>query len=69
MKKFEIAALGLEDLSFEEAVSTDGGFPVGLAIALVIAGLLISCPTAAKDEGNSDEVYYGGELEPAVCNG
>ena len=64
MKQFEVKALGLEEMSFDQAASVDGGFWVEAGI-LILIGLLVSCPTAARD----NEEYYGGELDAAICEG
>lgn len=45
MKSFEIKALGVEELSINEATNTEGG-GIGLAIALTIALLLLSTQKA-----------------------
>ena len=60
MKTLEIKNLGLEEVSMNEAVTIDGGFPWLVFGAAVVIGMLISCPTAAEE-------YYGGELEAALC--
>jgi len=46
MKSFEIKALGVEELSINEATNTEGGFMLGLAIALTIALLLLTAEEA-----------------------
>ena len=65
MKQLEFKASDFEELSVNEAIAIDGGFAWVPFLIFVAAGLLIACPTAAQD----DEVYPGGELEPAICEG
>ena len=60
MKQLNVCQLGVEELTLNEELSIDGGFPwIVFGVAFVV-GMCISCPTAAAE-------YYGGELEPALC--
>lgn len=82
MKTMEIKALGLEELSANEIMVTDGGstaayVPAPIVDAIVrflgfVSGVLIGYGAASKctrEREEEVEVYYGGELDAAVCIG
>lgn len=68
----EVKALGLEDLSANEIMAIDGGFPWGPVVEWLMrfgAGLLVGYTAKECVSEREEEVYYGGELEAAVCVG
>ncbi len=77
MKQSEIKALGLEEMTVQETMSTDGGaFPIGPILDWIMrfgSGFLVGflaakCADERKEVEEVDE-YYGGELDAALCIG
>lgn len=79
MKQLDINRLGLEEVSANEIVSTNGGvvhipwllYEVLSALGLVAMGVTagIALYKDLHEHEKEVEVYYGGELDAAVCIG
>lgn len=77
MKSFEIKALGLEEVSTDEIVNTNGGvvqipwllYEILMALGDVAMGVSVGMLLHDSLHKDVEEVYYGGEIEAAVCIG
>lgn len=59
MKQFELSALGLEEVSSNEAANINGGFAWVVFGVAVVVGLLLSETTAAKEQPNEVDAITG----------
>ena len=80
MKKFEVSALGLEEMSLNEITTVEGGIPwktiwkatkyvAGLVGAWAADKGLDALFSASEEEDIYDATFYGGTIDPAYCYG
>ena len=67
----EIKSLGLEEVVADEAININGGIvPVAAAVAEYLCALIAGALVGYLAHRALDvEEVYGGELDPAICEG